>query len=427
MYSATAAGKRKKSMSSNSSKSSKSSESSKSSKSSESLCSNKDSLFNCCTPIERGERCVVKKQHHKRRAKSAIIKSVTIPNIKVFLETRKSIFTLPIQPIQETYIDCLDINKKGFFINKEKITGTNNIKIEGYLSNGCYGSIFIASHEGTNKYVIKFMVAHSNNINEIRTMIDIKDKLKSDLFPIPNFLYMAYYYHKCNKLTIDPSIKHTINSTISITSRNIIDDIESNITTDYSLLVLEYFDDTIYKLLSNINASPKSIALKEEYFKSIFSQMIISLYILHNKFNYIHNDTHLNNFLYKTVEEENNYFHYKINDKDYYIKNCGYLVVLADYGLCKEISTYESPEKNRKIFKDYSCTISQILINIPNIQTINPSFFTNYIEKIKFYNVDEVYTSLDENVFLDTILTCCLNIATDKTDNMKLINTEPYK
>lgn len=418
------AAKRKKSTSSTSS----------SSKSLDSLCSaEKDSLFNCCTPIERGELCKVKKNHHKRRAintQSPIQISTYIPNIKEFLETRKSIFGIELpERIDEEYIDCIKITDNGFFINKERITKAANIKINKYLTNGCYGSIFIASHNRSNNFIIKFMDSHANNIKEINAMINIKQSLKLSNFPIPNFLYMAYYYFRCNKFTIKSNIKKSLisRSRTKATDRNIIDDIETNINTNYSLIVLEYFDDTIYKLLANISLSSTITPFdKYELYKSIFAQMILSLYILHNKFDYIHNDTHLNNFLYKTVNKEDNYFHYYINGNNYYIKNCGYLVVLADYGLCRKTSEYVVPNKNKKIFKDYSCIVSQILINIPNIEIYYADFFEYYIKKIKFYFPDEEYTLLNEHEFLYNILINCLNIASTIDDDRKKINNEPY-
>jgi hypothetical protein len=49
--------------------------------------------------------------------------------------------------------------------------------------------------------------------------------------------------------------------------------------------------------------------------------MIISLYLYHNKFNYYHNDAHLNNFFYKKVIKDDKYLYYKIGEDKYYIKN----------------------------------------------------------------------------------------------------------
>jgi len=390
--------------------------------------SSQDSLFNFCTPIEQGdgEVCEFKNYPPKSKARHNSPESeITPPNINNFLDIRKNIFGIELpETISSTPIDCITITGNEFFINNAQITNNKDIKINGYLSNGCYGSIFIASHT-SNKYVIKFMNSHVNNINEIKAMIDIRNALKEDRFPIPNFLYMAYYYFKCNKFTIDDEIKTSINSQGSATSRNISDDIEVSITRDYSLIVLEYFDDTIKKLLptisSNVNITDSN---KRDIYNSIFSQMILALYILHNKFNYIHNDAHLENFLYKTVVKENNYFHYNINGQNYYIKNCGYLVVLSDYGLCRKMSDYD--DINKKIFKDYFYTITQLLRNISNIQDIDFSFYNNYIIEIA-KNCGEInFKKHNENMFLYTILTSYLGAKQLLSSKEIKINNDPY-
>jgi len=391
--------------------------------------SSQDSLYNFCTPIEQGEQgeeCEIKKYHPKTKARHNSPESEITPYISIFLDIRKNIFGIELpDTISEVPIDCITITGNNFFINKAQITNNKDIKINGYLSNGCYGSIFIASHT-LNKYVIKFMNAHGNNINEIKAMIDIRNALKYDDYPIPNFLYMAYYYFRCNKFTIKEEIKQSINSQVSATSINIVEDIEINITKDYSLIVLEYFDDTIKKLLSNISSSSITESNKREIYNSIFSQMILALYILHNKFNYIHNDAHLENFLYKTVEKENNYFHYSINGKNYYIKNCGYLVVLSDYGLCRKSTDYHGINKNKKKFKDYFYIITQLLCNISTIKDIDPSFYDKYIKEI-IKNCGEInFEDHNENIFLHTILTSYLNVKQSLSSKEKIINTTPY-
>jgi hypothetical protein len=368
--------------------------------------SKKDSLFNCCTPIERGFKEKKCRTKHTRQDTSAY----TSPFIIDFLRIRNEIFGIKLpDTLNETYIDCINIGHNDILINNENIiTDEKIIKIEKYLSNGCYGSIFIASVDGLNKYVIKFMDSHATNINEIKAMIKIKQTLKDDIPPIPNFIYMAYYYLNCNKIT---------NTTTQI------NDIKSYVTTNYSLIVLEYFDNTLYNLLSSIYSSSMSIEDKIELYNSLFTQMILSIYIFHNKFNYIHNDAHLRNFLYKTVNKEDNYFYYIINEKTYFVKNCGYLVVLSDYGLVEEIN--ETTTK-KKIFKDYSVIISQLLNNIPNISNIDQIFYTNYIMNICKCSVAKgiIYDDIDEKYFLETILVKYLNIKNIIPGS--LINNFPY-
>jgi len=60
------------------------------------------------------------------------------------------------------------------------------------------------------------------------------------------------------------------------------------------------------------------------------AQIIISLMFFHHLTNAHHNDSHYGNFLYHKIEP-GGYFHYKINDIDYYIENIGYLWVIWDF------------------------------------------------------------------------------------------------
>ena len=107
--------------------------------------------------------------------------------------------------------------------------------------------------------------------------------------------------------------------------------------------------------------------------------MIISIYLFHNKFNYFHNDTHLSNFLYKKVIADEKYFHYKIGDNHYYIKNCGYVVV-SDYGLSIKILTINK-NKLSIIDKDIIKTFTHYndMSNQKNKDTFNEDDFFNFI------------------------------------------------
>ena len=181
------------------------------------------------------------------------------------------------------------------------------------------------------------------------------------------------------------------------------------------MIILEYFDGTILDLINSIfplnpirTFTPEDI----ELFNSIFAQLIISIYLFHNKFNYIHKDAHLKNFLYKKVVKDNKYFHYKIGDNNYYIKNCGYLVVLSDYGLSINISS----EINK--FKDYN----NILFFVSKyIKT--KTILKNYLD----YSYCDYINEFIEFDFLNYMMTTILNIKTTLIENMTLINDIPYE
>jgi hypothetical protein len=61
-----------------------------------------------------------------------------------------------------------------------------------------------------------------------------------------------------------------------------------------------------------------------------YSQILISLMFFHLHTNAHHNDSHYGNFLFHKIKP-GGYFHYKINDIDYYLENIGYLWVIWDF------------------------------------------------------------------------------------------------
>ena len=52
--------------------------------------------------------------------------------------------------------------------------------------------------------------------------------------------------------------------------------------------------------------------------------------------NLSHNDCHWGNFLYHKIKP-GGYIHYKIFDKDIYLKNYGYLWIIWDYGITSSL------------------------------------------------------------------------------------------
>jgi|LakMenEpi03Aug12_release.lakeMendotaPanAssembly.Ray.scaffolds.fasta_scaffold13480_7 hypothetical protein len=385
-----------------------------------------DSLCHQCTPIDRGDMYDSKSSTDDLQINTTCNSyfedddstpiPITIPTIDEYLSSRNIILDLDTSHRDKlTPIDCLQINKKNIIINTE-IVKSENIIISKYISNGAYGIIFITSPEEAQKinYVIKIIKYTKNNENEIEIMIDIKTKLRSN--PIPNYIYIAYYNFKCNNIKSQGNkILSGINSCIG----------DSN----YSLLVLEYFDNNINDLIQHfIYKDGLSIETDTfntdliDIFKSIFAQIFISLYIFHNKFNYYHNDAHLKNFFYKKVQPEESYFHYKINGNDYYIKNEGYLVVLADYGLTTII------DRTKNILNDYSRILSELrwlyLCAYKFKNELSGYISIEAKNKLKCYNSS--ITEFNEQEFIDFILTDFLKVKRTLNGGEKVINVIPY-
>ena len=324
-----------------------------------------------------------------------------IPELNDYLNERQSMFEKLIHySLNTEKKDCIKIDSDNnkLFINNENIE-LSNIEISKYISTGCYGIIFVSSKNEGIKYVIKFIKKNDENQNEIKAMINIRN---NNINKIPNYINIVNYHLDCN------SIQNKTNQ-ISV-------GINKCFKSDsYAMIILEYFDGNIFDLLNNIfPLFPLNIPINNiDIFYSIFAQLLLSIYLFHNKFNYYHKDAHLKNFLYKkvNVNEPDVYLHYKINDTNYYIKNCGYIVVLADYGLSTEIT---EPSNNNLLFEDYEDIICKLFSYNKKIKHLN-DIKTNFIK-----------SSFDEFSFLDKIMEKYLCIKKEK-NGITLINEKSYE
>jgi hypothetical protein len=364
----------------------------------------RDSLCSHCCSSKKKYLDDTCKSYFENKAELKYIKdtSIAIPNINQYLEKRKAMFDELIEySIDIGEKDCIKLDSfNNKLIINDEIIKLSNITIDKYLSSGCYGLIFVSSENDGVKYVIKFIKRNAENNEEVNIMIDIK---KNNINNIPNYINIVNYHLNCN--IIDNS-----------TSNNILTGINNCFKSNsYAMIILEYFDGTIFDLLQNLfPLFPLKKAITNlDIFYSIFAQLLLSICLFHNKFKYYHRDAHLKNFLYKKVNDNDKYFHYKINDNNYYIKNCGYIVILSDYGKSKKIDERKSND-NKKIFEDYEDIINKLCSyknKIPSLKGINEKF-----------NKD----NFNEFLFIDEMMQRFVNIKTEKTPDMELINTEPY-
>lgn len=110
-------------------------------------------------------------------------------------------------------------------------------------------------------------------------------------------------------------------------------------------------------------------------FQSVVMQILFSIYSFHS-LGYCHQDTHMGNFLIHEIVADG-VWHYKVVDKDVYVKNYGYLVVLWDPGLAKPFSEYPE-EKFGEILEDYARAIDVI------IDYIKQKNFEESLESLEF-------------------------------------------
>jgi hypothetical protein len=97
----------------------------------------------------------------------------------------------------------------------------------------------------------------------------------------------------------------------------------------------------------------------DELVINVACQCLLSIITFH-KMGYIHRDTHWGNFLYHMIEDKRGYYHYIINDKNYYLKNCIYNMMLSDFGIVNKFSP-----KVHKIY-DYVYDLNRVLMAFKN-------------------------------------------------------------
>jgi len=383
-----------------------------------------DSLCYNCTPIELNEYLNSNNSEKKYeiddfgcpkyyKDNDLVYQRGQIPDINV-----EEYLTLRISKLQDFNSselqlndeDCISINPiDNTVIINNTLIKSKNIAVSRYISNGCYGVIFVSSEVEGVTYVIKLIIFNEKNKNEIETMIDIKKRNNTN---IPNFINIAYYHFKCN------AIRHNSKS-------KLLNGIDTTLKKkEYTMLILEYFDDEVYSKLKHVYGEPETLTNDK---KCIYAQMLLSIYLFHNKFNYYHKDAHLKNFLYKKVTANEKYFHYKIKNArgeeyNYYIKNEGYIVVLSDFGLSQK---KERVQLIRELPRD---DYYDILFNIESYFISGHYFSADIKDRFKEY-FNKIYRSqqYDELEFLNFMMINILGIKTELIRGDAIINAIAYE
>ena len=146
-----------------------------------------------------------------------------------------------------------------------------------------------------NNVVIK-LIKRSDEL-EINIMVAIRDHIISK--NISKHFLIIYFYSLCNDTTIP-----------------------------YPLIIYnESVENSLNYILYNLNND-------DETFHNLLIQSLLSIGSYHNLTGHVHMDTHMGNFLYAKNSEHNpeGYYQYKFGDETYYLKSCGYNVMIYDFG-----------------------------------------------------------------------------------------------
>jgi hypothetical protein len=162
-------------------------------------------------------------------------------------------------------------------------------------------------------------------------------------------------------------------------------------------------------------------------YESILFQVILSLYSFHRQIGYSHNDAHLGNYLIHEITP-GGFWRYKINGKEVYVPNVGYLVVLWDPGMA-------TPVIPRNLIEDYHRTLGLVkvlgeldyyrklkLVPLPfNLEIVIDNIL-QYLYNITFENENEAMT-----YFLEDVAHEFKTIQMGGSPPGYLLNIKPYK
>ena len=236
--------------------------------------------------------------------------------------------------------DCLDSKifkdgKKGYtiknIIDLVKQIGTKSVYGVIYLSN-------IKESLGGFSIVSKVMAPTRDNLQEIKLMRKITDKLL--LTKKTKHFAIVHKHAVCKR-----------NSLVNYDGNKII------MPNQFKLVSINELAHGDLKTL----IFDRKVALNDELMLNILYQVFISIATFQNIVGYVHNDAHYGNFLYQ-INNEKGYYEYEFNGKKYYLKACGYNMIIYDFGLSKDIDTLAKLKQHEnKIIIDYCRIINAFL------------------------------------------------------------------
>lgn len=232
-----------------------------------------------------------------------------------------------------------------YIISKEISQYTNNIpNNQCILDDNSYHKFILESRIGSNskyghvykmrtkddKYsvAVKIMDDSVMSKKEIGIFKKIKKNKKKNIH-LPIIYNISYCNISNNKNIWLHSARPTSSSSIKLKS----------LETDYYIVLNELAEGDLKHFVN--------MKQKKEILENVFVQVMMCILSFHN-LGYKHLDTHWGNFLYHKVEKKG-YIRYKIEDKEFYIKNEGYIFTIWDFGFAKKKNEY--PDKTLPIEK----------------------------------------------------------------------------
>lgn len=279
--------------------------------------------------------------------------------------------------------------------NKQKLILINNIILEKRIGSSSVNGLIMLSSVNNNKVIIKIASINKDNLDEIK----LSKKITTDIIlkhNIPHFV-INYTYFICEA--------KNLSNICPKNNKNYKDLCYYFGNKKYYMCINELADGDLFSLIRKKNTKLFRLSI----IKNFIAQMFISVYSLHYYLNYSHNDTHLGNFLYVKIPHSNNdYYHYIINGKDYYLKNKGYIIILTDFGRStKKINIANEPITYRSDY-ELPLTLKNNYINY------NLFKFRNFFKNIINLSFGKIYQ--DEKSFINEQLETLMKLKLNKND-----------
>lgn len=292
--------------------------------------------------------------------------------------------------------DCLHNIK----INNIKFMTLSNILFldKRIGTKSVYASVYLTSIKDMPDVLLVSKVTNriKNNLNEITIMNNLTNELlitcKTKHFP---FIYNSFI---CNK-------KKETNKKSLISVNELCNG-------DLKMLL----DDKHFYLINN----------NEKILSNIIFQIFISIATYQEYSKNIHNDCHYGNILYQ-YNNQNGYYKYLHNNKEFYLESCEYNMMLYDFGLSRKPIFFDY----NAFYKDFYRIIHAFIPKSEggwNIHIIK----SNYTDKIIKIKNDIRYLLKHSNDYnFDTLINILEPIIKDVykpilNKNDKLLNSEPF-
>jgi hypothetical protein len=330
--------------------------------------------------------------------------------------------------------NCLKNYKENFFrigkriiIDKKLGEGVYGIVFNGYfrpdIKNKKYGKAL--------KLAIKLSEYTSANQKEAEIYSKISKYVirnKCPHFSIFYGLLICISLGLSNEIETSSLINSKSKKSLNINTKDY-DNVDLFKNKEYFLTLTELADGTLADFI--YDADEKTVI------NSVI-QCLISIVFFHKLMRYSHNDAHFNNYLIHNIKP-GGYFHYNIYGVDYYLKNLGFLVILNDFGLIKDLTTqnvhtdfdYISGNVEDEIIIDFieNNILNEFNENAKANSNKNKKSLLDYFMKRKSLpkplSLEQIEDKVYPNIFKELSKKFSYQLLTRKPDDI-IINKIPY-